>query len=264
MSPLTSKQQLTMVNNKKKNRKNTPKEKPGMTYNFKHGCRHGAPDDLGVAQQLLILQRYLVFRNEVGSQFGVTVYLTSSKKPWLMQKRGSGVILSTPIRGWGHGQTSPSNGGRWSLTGNSEEMLARARQYHQQAMFHRARIDHSATQHKWELLKFVGREVYDARTEHGTKLQMAECVTCACLDKIKATENSEERTRMCDYCKAEGTRQTIKKCSGCGVASYCSKECQRLARAGHKAQCIPSSAANLFKKKKWKNVCWFPWSKGPW
>ncbi len=49
--------------------------------------------------------------------------------------------------------------------------------------------------------------------------------------------------RRCDCCKA--LSEKLQKCAGCEVATYCSKDCQRLHwRAGHKNNCKTFSKAS--------------------
>jgi len=44
---------------------------------------------------------------------------------------------------------------------------------------------------------------------------------------------------MCLNCLVEKDRKLLKKCSGCGIALYCSRECQKISwKAAHKYSCM--------------------------
>jgi len=75
-------------------------------------------------------------------------------------------------------------------------------------------------------------------TERGIKIYLASKLNCECLSRLKKDAKNAPKTNLCFYCQQEFSLDNIMKCSGCKLARYCSKECQKSDWvATHKEQC---------------------------
>ena len=58
------------------------------------------------------------------------------------------------------------------------------------------------------------------------------------------TGDQQSRMKTCQACEVQA--EDMKKCSGCGFYSYCSKDCQRKDWAKHKGNCKVRSCFKFF------------------
>ena len=65
----------------------------------------------------------------------------------------------------------------------------------------------------------------------------AERIPCHCLDEIKQAAKNDPRTGMCVACLKEAEDATLFNCSACGMAKYCSRECQVGDWSSHRHLC---------------------------
>mmetsp|Transcript_31241 Transcript_31241/g.74515 ORF Transcript_31241/g.74515 Transcript_31241/m.74515 type:complete len:93 (-) Transcript_31241:29-307(-) len=69
---------------------------------------------------------------------------------------------------------------------------------------------------------------------------VAKRLPCACLKKLhSATRKKVAKIGVCDGCRKQFPSSDLYVCTGCMIAEYCSKECQRAHWSrGHKGDCI--------------------------
>jgi len=83
-----------------------------------------------------------------------------------------------------------------------------------------------------------GRDAKRIITDRGLKIYLASKIPCSCLKKLKKDAKHAPKMDRCYECQKEFLRQDMMKCSGCKVARYCSKECQKADWSKcHKDQC---------------------------
>jgi len=75
-------------------------------------------------------------------------------------------------------------------------------------------------------------------------------ISCSCLKKrYSQVKKCQERGAECFRCKKMTNRETLKACSRCKYAQYCSKECQVADWPSHKAICKQMCDVHKFTKK---------------
>ncbi|KAI0694179.1 hypothetical protein C8T65DRAFT_585203 [Cerioporus squamosus] len=80
------------------------------------------------------------------------------------------------------------------------------------------------------------------------------------MSKISGYGGKLPNIEVCFFCmrKASRLETPLKKCSGCSIAKYCSKECQKSAWPAHKSMCRSSRSATGAKHD--EDLCGFPTS----
>ena len=82
------------------------------------------------------------------------------------------------------------------------------------------------------------RDMKKTITDRGIKIFLASKLSCECLSRLKKDAKRAPKMNLCFYCQKEFDRDSIKKCSACMVARYCSRDCQKADWAAtHKEQC---------------------------
>merc|ERR1712217_505918 len=79
----------------------------------------------------------------------------------------------------------------------------------------------------------------ETKTDQGVVLFLAREIPCSCLDALAAQREKEPKTRKCCAygCEVQKPKREMMLCSGCHVASYCSRECQNENWNDHKQFC---------------------------
>ena len=62
-------------------------------------------------------------------------------------------------------------------------------------------------------------------------------IPCHCLDDDADAAKAQPQTGKCLGCQRQVPKSQLKKCTGCGVAEYCGRECQREDWKAHKTTC---------------------------
>ena len=63
---------------------------------------------------------------------------------------------------------------------------------------------------------------------------------CDCMDDKKTEAKSMDKIEYCNGCHNSFSRESIKKCRGCKVAFFCSKDCYKKNWPAHKERCAES------------------------
>ena len=231
-----------------------PPPATNLTFDFKHGCRHGAPDyHVDFTDRLNVLLNYETARKDAaqleGDQRVINKYSIQplglfddfDTQFWMNQPENFQYLDEKMVQQIFAIATEALLGGN--------ESISWVRHYFNLAARFQVQLNHPEKSHD-EQAQLITKTLYEARTDRGFQLQLAKIIPCSCLDEKKAAAKSAPRTRRCAYCGREGRQDEILKCSRCNFADYCSKECQRQHWTVHKGrQCDMLRAGTANKSK---------------
>jgi len=222
------------------------------TYTFKYGCRHGAPDDVDVINRLPILDGHEDVRNEAIAQVDRQTGASTNRQDFTVHYATA--IHAAESKYWKENARyidQPMVQLLYAMATeeilDGDENITRVRRLNKRALEFQAKLENPNIDDQG-IYDLLSRDVYEARTDRGLKIQLAGKIPCECLDETRAGARLEPRTRKCDYCKRQDTQDIFKKCSRCKVACYCTKDCQVKGWKNHKLICN-KGVASLLKKK---------------